>query len=65
MKITKKLLRNRHKAAIKENTKEKKVKSFKSWLNDTGQEIVAHYKNKSEDELDFSDEALKLLEKFV
>ena len=65
MKITKKLLRNKHKAAIKENTKEKKVKSFKSWLNDTGQEIVAHYKDKSEDGLEFSDEALKLLEDFI
>ena len=64
MKITKKLLRNRHKAALKADAK-KKVKSFRSWVNDTGQDIVSYYKNKSVEELDFSDEALKLLEKFI
>jgi len=65
MKVTKKLLRNKHKAALKADTKEKKVQPFRVWVKDNGKDIISHYKNKSVDELDFSDEALKLLEKFI
>ena len=60
MKITKTDLRNKHR---KDDNKEKL--SFKQWVARNGKELISDYKNKSETELDFTDEALKLLQDFI
>lgn len=47
-------------------SKDKAVKqSFKQWLKDNGKIVVLALQATAEGELDFSDEALKLIEEFI
>ena len=60
MKITKKILKKRYRSVDSE-----KKTGFKSWIRENGKEIVQYYKDKSTGDLDFSDDAMKLMENFI
>ena len=60
MKITKKILKKRYRSVDSE-----KKTGFKSRIRENGKEIVQYYKDKSTGDLDFSDDAMKLMENFI
>lgn len=65
MKISKQMLQGRWKSARKEAGDKWQNQSFKAWLKDNGKSVINHFQQKAEGELDFTDNALKLVEEFI